>query len=85
MPLLSAAMREMNYHRIQRLRRTLSDHTCAAILTDESGGEDQYTAEMVRAYCSLQEKASKKMLASKKTMDAIENGDKPSEQPDSEK
>lgn len=74
MPVMAPVFREINLHRINKLKdRNLSDGTVASIINDETGSD--FTAQDVTGYLKVTAKASEQMLVTKKTLDAVLEND----------
>lgn len=72
MPVMSPFFRNLNYSRISRLDNLgYSPQTIAGMIRDESESQIQCTASDIRGYLKVQAAASKRMLISKRNLQAV--------------
>jgi hypothetical protein len=69
---MSPWFRDRNYARIIQLDNAgYSPQTIAGIINDESESQVKYTASDIRGYLKVQADASKRMLISKRNLQAV--------------
>ena len=75
MPLLEPVFREINYGRINAIEKEWGSETAAAAMNHKLGEGSNFTADQVSGYLAIQAVASKKMVVSKKSFDAVMGAD----------
>lgn len=67
MGIMSPAFREINYAKLEKLRKSLSDSTIASIVSDKTG--TPVSASEIAAYMKMTQLASNVMLVPKAAVD----------------
>lgn len=71
MPVFEPVFREINYGRINTIEKEWGSATAAAAMNLKLGEGHNFTADQASGYLAIQAVASKKMVVSKKSIDAV--------------